>query len=62
MKNIGGGYFQLSVEQFEEIYKNGFTFVQPYPGKFKKITMDNILISEEDVKKMLEKKLKEKNN
>ena len=60
MKNMGGGYFRLDPAQFEEIVKNGYTFIQPYPGNFKKITMDDILISEDDVNKMIEKHTEKK--
>jgi DNA-binding transcriptional regulator of glucitol operon len=60
MKNMGGGYFRLTPEQFEEIVTKGFIFVQPSPGRFKKITIDDILISEDDVNKMIEEKKKEK--
>jgi hypothetical protein len=56
MKNMGEGYFRLTPEEFEEIINKGFIIINPYPGKFKKITLDDILISEDDVNKILEEK------
>ena len=55
---MGGGYFRLTTDQFEEIVNKGFIFVQPFPGRFKKITLDDILISKEDVDKMIKEKRK----